>query len=60
MTKAFRFTAAAIVFYLVGAAIQAGIFSVEKPSPVPIRADGAPMPTCGPGDPFPCLLSPRR
>ena len=57
MLKAIRFVTAGVVLALVITAMQSGVFTAESASPV-LRADGKPIPTCGPADP--CPLSPGQ
>jgi len=52
MLKAIRFVTAGAVLTLVITAMQSGVFTAENASPI-LRADGKPIPTCGPGDPCP-------
>lgn len=52
MLKAIRFVTAGVVLTLVIATMQSGVFTAENASPI-LRADGKPIPTCGPGDPCP-------
>jgi hypothetical protein len=54
MLKAIRFVTAGTVLSLVITAMQSGVFTAENASPI-LRADGKPIPTCGPGDPCPTL-----
>jgi hypothetical protein len=57
MLKAIRFVTVGAVLGLVITAMQSGVFTAENSSPV-LRADGKPIPTCGPGDP--CPISPGQ
>lgn len=59
MLKAIRFVTAGAVLSLVITAMQTGVFTAENASPI-LRADGKPIPTCGPGDPYPCSINPGR
>jgi hypothetical protein len=59
MLKAIRFVTAGVVLSLVITAMQTGVFTAESVSPL-LRADGKPIPTCAPSDPYPCLLNPGR
>jgi hypothetical protein len=54
MLKAIRFVTAGVVLTLVITAMQSGVFTAENASPI-LRADGKPIPTCGPGDPCPIV-----
>jgi hypothetical protein len=59
MLKAIRFVTAGVVLSLVITAMQTGVFTAENVSPI-LRADGKPIPTCAPSDPYPCLMNPGR
>ena len=59
MLKAIRFVTAGVVLSLVIAAMQTGVFTAELANAI-LRADGKPIPTCGPGDPYPCSMNPGR
>jgi len=59
MLKAIRFVTAGVVLSLVITAMQTGVFTAGSGSPV-LHADGKPIPTCGPGDPFPCSMTPGK
>jgi hypothetical protein len=59
MLKAIRFVTAGVVLSLVITAMQTGVFTAGNVSPI-LRADGKPIPTCAPSDPYPCLTNPGR
>jgi hypothetical protein len=59
MLKAIRFVTAGVVLSLVITAMQTGVFTAENVSPI-LRADGKPIPTCGPADPYPCSTNPGK